>query len=323
MSIIRNLQCFLLFTFWSNKYIFFPVTYQSDQALLQTTPLWVRWVHSPSCLQAWVMCDFVPPQFALPSSWQLHREGWERCTCTFSSCKPLGLVELWHHSGEKRKPRKFKTWWWDNLVFLHLQLLCLKSNLTTRFLLQVLDSAGEFGWQLERVGLSGDGAGVPVCGDSGSPFSTFNSGWQVGEAPGLREPPTSAGTLQEKQRKCCNEPNLTTDNGTQTTGAKSWNGENSFSIFSSMNNFSLLHNADLVATSAVRNLWGPGWGRSPPLGATGATDRVESSSSWGCLTLKLSLLKKTNNGNGWETWISAKLHHFTAIFCAVVTADGS
>lgn len=78
--------------------------------------------------------------------------------------------------------------------------------------MQVLDSAGEFGWQLERAGLSGDGVGVPMSGDSGSPFSAFDPGWQVGKAPGLREPPTSAGTLQEKQRKCCNE--LNTDNRT-------------------------------------------------------------------------------------------------------------
>lgn len=75
--------------------------------------------------------------------------------------------------------------------------------------MQVLDSAGEFGWQLERAGLSGDG--VPIWGDSGSPFGAFNSDWQVGKAPGLREPPTSTGTLQEEQRKCCNELKLTTD----------------------------------------------------------------------------------------------------------------
>lgn len=80
----------------------------------------------------------------------------------------------------------------------------------------MLDSAGEFGWQLERAGLSGDGAGVPIWGDSGSRFGAFDPGWQVGKAPGLREPPTSAGTLQEKQRKCCNELNLTTDKGKQT-----------------------------------------------------------------------------------------------------------
>lgn len=77
------------------------------------------------------------------------------------------------------------------------------SELTARFLLQVLDSAGEFGWQLERAGLSGDG--VPIWGDSGSPFSTFDPGWQFGKAPGLRELPTSSGSLWEKQRKCCHE----------------------------------------------------------------------------------------------------------------------
>ena len=88
--------------------------------------------------------------------------------------------------------------------------MCLNIfKLTTRFLLQVLDSAGEFGWQLERAGLSGDGVGVPLRGDSGSPLSSFDPDWQVGKAPGLRE--ASAGTLREKQRKCCNELNLTTD----------------------------------------------------------------------------------------------------------------
>ncbi|KAG7243427.1 hypothetical protein INR49_011884 [Caranx melampygus] len=70
---------------------------------------------------------------------------------------------------------------------------------------RVLDSAGEFGWQLEREGLSGDGVGGPATGDSGSPFSSFDLGWLDGKAPRLREPPPSAGTLQEKQRKCCNE----------------------------------------------------------------------------------------------------------------------
>lgn len=90
-------------------------------------------------------------------------------------------------------------------------LICLIFfKLTTRFLMQVLDSAGEFGWQLERAGLSGDGLGVPMRGDSGSPFISFDPGWQVRKAPGLREPPTSAGTLQEKQRKCRNYLNLST-----------------------------------------------------------------------------------------------------------------
>ena len=32
---------------------------------------------------------------------------------------------------------------------------------------QVLDSAGELGWQLEREGLSGEGVGDPRQGDSG------------------------------------------------------------------------------------------------------------------------------------------------------------
>lgn len=75
----------------------------------------------------------------------------------------------------------------------------------TRFLLQVLDSAGEFGWQLERAGLSGDGVGLPIRGDSGSPFSSFDPGWLVGKAPGLREPPPSAGTLVAPAvgRNCC------------------------------------------------------------------------------------------------------------------------
>lgn len=90
--------------------------------------------------------------------------------------------------------------------------------------MQVLDSAGEFGWQLERAGLSGDGLGVPMRGDSGSPFISFDPGWQVRKAPGLREPPTSAGTLQEKQRKCRNYLNLSTrrkhTNHSSCTGEK-------------------------------------------------------------------------------------------------------
>lgn len=61
--------------------------------------------------------------------------------------------------------------------------------------MQVLDSAGELGWQLERAGLSGDGVGVPILGDSGSPFRAFDPGWQVGKAPGSREPPASSGSL--------------------------------------------------------------------------------------------------------------------------------
>lgn len=77
-------------------------------------------------------------------------------------------------------------------------------KLTTGFFLQVLDSAGELGWQLDRAGLSGDAVGVPVKGDSGSAFTSFDLGWQFGKAPGLRESPASAGTLQKKQRKCCN-----------------------------------------------------------------------------------------------------------------------
>lgn len=107
------------------------------------------------------------------------------------------------------------TWWTAFKIWICL----LFFKLTTRFLLQVLDSAGEFGWQLERAGLSGDGVGVPMRGDSGSPFSSFDPGWQVGKAPGLREPPTSAGTLQEKHRKCYNELNQTTDKSTQTRAA--------------------------------------------------------------------------------------------------------
>ena len=97
------------------------------------------------------------------------------------------------------------------LVSHILNVLSRRDELTTRFLLQVLDSAGEFGWQLERAGLSGDGVGLAARGDSGSPFSSFDPGWQVGKAPGLREPPTSAGTLQEKERKCCNELKLSTN----------------------------------------------------------------------------------------------------------------
>lgn len=67
------------------------------------------------------------------------------------------------------------------------------STPTTRFLLHVFDSDGELGWQLERAGLSGDG--LHICGDSGPSFSLFDPGWQVGKAPGLREPPTSSGSL--------------------------------------------------------------------------------------------------------------------------------
>lgn len=138
----------------------------------------------------------------------------------------------------------------------------------------MLDSAGELGWQLERAGLSGDGAGVAVCGDSGSPFSTLKPCWQVGEAPGLRALLTSAGPLQEKQRKCYNEPKVTAYNGMHTPGAARRKGENSLTIFGST-----LHNTDLAATSAARNLCGPEGGPLPPLGATGARDRVESGSS--------------------------------------------
>lgn len=70
---------------------------------------------------------------------------------------------------------------------------------TTRFLLQVLDCAGEFGWQLERAGLSGDAVGLPTRGTSGS-FSSLDPGRLVGKAPGVRKPLTSAGTLLEKQQ---------------------------------------------------------------------------------------------------------------------------
>lgn len=68
------------------------------------------------------------------------------------------------------------------------------SKPTTRFLLHVFDSDGEFGWQLERAGLSGDR--LHICGDSGPSFSLFDPGWQVGKAPGLRGPPTSSWSLQ-------------------------------------------------------------------------------------------------------------------------------
>lgn len=138
----------------------------------------------------------------------------------------------------------------------------------------MLDSAGELGWQLERAGLSGDGAGVAVCGDTGSPFSTFKPCWQVGEAPGLRALLTSAGPLQEKQRKCYNELKVTAYNGMHTTGAARRKGENPLTIFGLT-----LHNADLAATSAARNLCGPGGHTLPPLEAIGATERVEFGSS--------------------------------------------
>lgn len=79
-------------------------TYQSDQALLRTTPLLVLWVSSPSCLQ-WVMCGFAAPPPLLPSPWWLHREGWGRCTCIFSNCTPSGPVWVWRRSGGmKQKP---------------------------------------------------------------------------------------------------------------------------------------------------------------------------------------------------------------------------
>lgn len=70
-------------------------TYQSDRALLQTTPLLVLLVSS----HQWVMLDFgVPPSPRLSLHWQ-HREDWGQCTCTSSSYRPSGLVWLWHHSG--------------------------------------------------------------------------------------------------------------------------------------------------------------------------------------------------------------------------------
>lgn len=62
---------------------------------------------------------------------------------------------------------------------------------TTKFLLQVLDSAGELGWQLERAGLSGDGVGLAMCGDSGFSLASFGPDWQDGKAPGFRDPPPS------------------------------------------------------------------------------------------------------------------------------------
>lgn len=65
----------------------------------------------------------------------------------------------------------------------------------------MLDSAGEFGWQLERAGLSGDGVCVPMRGNSGSVFSSFDPGWQSGKAPGLKERPASAGTLAEETKE--------------------------------------------------------------------------------------------------------------------------
>lgn len=68
--------------------------------------------------------------------------------------------------------------------------------------LQVLDSAGELGWQLERDGLSGEGVGR---GDSGSNFSSFDLGLWVRKVPGCREARMSPGTLQEKKRNSCNE----------------------------------------------------------------------------------------------------------------------
>lgn len=84
-----------------------------------------------------------------------------------------------------------------------IQLICMKLSErwrfrifkpTTRFLLHVFDSDGEFGWQLERAGLSGEG--LHICGDSGPSFSLFDPDWQGGKTPGLREPPTSSGSLQ-------------------------------------------------------------------------------------------------------------------------------
>lgn len=159
------------------------------------------------------MLDFgVPPSPRLSLHWQ-HREGWGQCTCTSSSCRPSGLVWLWHHSGENRQ----------NISYTSAarapqnptnQILFLRH--TTRFLLQVSDAAGELGWQLERVGLLGDKVGLAMRGDSGSPFSSVDLGWQLGKAPGLREPPVTTGTLQEKQRKRCNELNPSKDKGAQT-----------------------------------------------------------------------------------------------------------
>lgn len=67
-----------------------------------------------------------------------------------------------------------------------------------RFLLQVLDSAGEFGWQLERSGLLGDE--VRLLG-SGSSFSSADLDRQVGKTPGLRELSRTMGNLQEETKE--------------------------------------------------------------------------------------------------------------------------
>lgn len=98
---------------------------------------------------------------------------------------------------------------WENRI----RFICFKLSehfydfptfkLTTRFLLQVFDSDGEFGWQWERAGLSGEG--LHPCGDRGPSFGRFDPDWQVGKTPGWREPPTSSWSLQQKQRKCCHE----------------------------------------------------------------------------------------------------------------------
>lgn len=54
--------------------------------------------------------------------------------------------------------------------------------------MQVLDSAGELGWQPQRAGLPGDGGG-----ESGSFFSSSEAGFRGG----ARGPAGSAGTLRK------------------------------------------------------------------------------------------------------------------------------
>ncbi|MEQ2302300.1 hypothetical protein AMECASPLE_005379, partial [Ameca splendens] len=90
---------------------------------------------------------------------------------------------------------------------------------TSGFLLQVLDSAGEFGWQLERSGLFGDKVRAFGRGESGCSFTSSDPGWQGWKTPGLRKHSATTGNLQEKQRKFCNELNMPTDKGTQNAAA--------------------------------------------------------------------------------------------------------
>lgn len=125
------------------------------------------------------------------------------------------------------------------LYFFQWQDLGSGGGCVTPARLHVLDAAGELGWPLERVGLSGE-EGV----SAGGGFTSRGPGTPAsGKAPGLAERPASRGTLA------------------------SWAGL-----------------AGPVAGSGSVS-WGAGRGvrppppPPPPLGATEATDTLESSST--------------------------------------------